>query len=242
VTQTVHLRFPEWTIWALPLIAHEVWHLRLRNGRNDNGPSDSDAILESILEQCSPKIAEELRAASVDTWRDPDFQSCMADVFATFVMGPAYACAAILLLLNPQDEKDQQRAMAIFKTLETEDDLSKMRKNLGAQWQQIAGPPSVPRYAPWIEPQIEYLKKTAVLNFDIERWKEIRGAWVSSLLAGNDFPVGEVPIRYVLNAAWKARVDDPAKIGTIATGAMRACLSMLERTPRPGPSRWPSFS
>ena len=27
LTSIVHLRFPEWTIWALPLTAHELWHL-----------------------------------------------------------------------------------------------------------------------------------------------------------------------------------------------------------------------
>jgi hypothetical protein len=109
VARVVRVHFPEWTIWALPFTAHEFWHVIAKN--------HLDSRLRHRIRRVCPQdepIARESR-----------FHDALADAFATFTMGPAYAFSAILLLLNPlqpykTDEEhvsDDTRAKVIFRML-----------------------------------------------------------------------------------------------------------------------------
>lgn len=85
--------FPEWTIWALPFVQHEFGHV----------------------------FAERAKLTSAS---DPPYRSALlADVLATRVTGPAYACAALLLRLDPvavnaPDTEAALRSATIITTLE----------------------------------------------------------------------------------------------------------------------------
>ena len=98
---TVYFRFPTWSVWGLPLTAHEFWHA-----------SSSDLIVDPLWHRSFDKIPQ-----SESKWSDPVVKDCLADAFATFVVGPSYAFACILLLLNVRLERDRVRANTIFETL-----------------------------------------------------------------------------------------------------------------------------
>jgi len=102
VNWAVFLRFPAWTIWALPLVAHEFWHAASRE-------------LPS-----SKSLAFRLGkfAKWDETWKDPIMQDCLADAFGTYVIGPAYAFGCVLLILDANSPTDQLRAGAIFATID----------------------------------------------------------------------------------------------------------------------------
>ena len=73
--------FPEWTVWALPLVQHDVGRMFV-----------------------SKYLAAKGQVPLYDTV-DDIYLGLRADACATIVTGPAYACAALLLRLDPQQVK-----------------------------------------------------------------------------------------------------------------------------------------
>ena len=76
----MRLWVPHWSIWALPFTAHEFWHVAASLG-----------IWDKLREHLDPE----------EHCSDPALDTCLADAFATYTIGPAYAYAAVTLLLNP---------------------------------------------------------------------------------------------------------------------------------------------
>jgi hypothetical protein len=99
----IRLGYPEWTLWALPLVAHEYGQLLV--DRTD-------------LPRCTEGSLSD------------DNNVFMADAFATYVLGPAYACAALLLQFDPwsaeknsiEQSISMKRAHFVFSMLERIDD------------------------------------------------------------------------------------------------------------------------
>lgn len=85
LARIMRVGFPEWTVWALPFTAFEFWHVVARE--------DLDAELRE-------EIARDPGIEPFDQIAER-FQNCLADAFAAYTMGPAYAYSAFLLLLNP---------------------------------------------------------------------------------------------------------------------------------------------
>jgi hypothetical protein len=86
----VRLRFPELNVWSLPIAAHEFGHfvgpaLRLKSAGISRHP------FEEILERESRRDAR--------GWRYT--HEYFADAFATYALGPAYACTCALLRFDP---------------------------------------------------------------------------------------------------------------------------------------------
>jgi hypothetical protein len=116
LTQTlariIRLRFPEWTIWTLPLTAHEYGHVVARIARNERG---------TLLEH----MQRTLRRGGHDVPEEQHLEELTADAFATLTMGPAYACAVIQLRLDPTrawvtdalHPSEGQRAEVVLGTL-----------------------------------------------------------------------------------------------------------------------------
>ena len=126
LARIIRVGFPEWTIWALPFTAHEFWHIVARKDL-DTGLRREIKILsdqKKYLEEGASEVAESL-SQNVDQ----RLQVCLADAFATYTMGPAYAYSAVVLLLSPwhalssskQSVADDTRARAIFQMLECMD-------------------------------------------------------------------------------------------------------------------------
>jgi hypothetical protein len=168
-TGIVRLRFPEWTIWNLALIAHEYGHVVM------------EGMLDAVLHE-----ATELRAGGLPGTNEnakPDerrarrqLQVLVADVFAAYVLGPAYGCAAIVLKLDPSAEADwdspadAERAhviLAILKKLEGFERSPSYREVIGFledRWKQLVR--RVEPAAALKRPQIRRLDKFVDALYD----------------------------------------------------------------------------
>ena len=138
----IRLRFPAWTIWNLPLVAHEVgqvahaWVLKQERDHDNSAPLltsfmanqrayliANDACLKKLHQSVDDDPQQSDRRLRAEDWADSRLRVLLADVFATYTMGPAYACSAIMLRLNPTAEPqrdmpaDVQRAHVILSTL-----------------------------------------------------------------------------------------------------------------------------
>lgn len=146
----IRLRFPEWTTWDLPLTAHELGHVivneTLKSERakpkEDEGDliwlpivqdqRDSLVAVDSVLQKKSQ--AGEIEQQEASQWAESRVHKFLADAFATYTMGPAYACSAILLRLDPSlgafcgTPSDIQRAHIILSTLTCANNNEKITK------------------------------------------------------------------------------------------------------------------
>ena len=119
----VKIGFPEWTIWDVPLAAHHTGTWK--------------AVLTLPTQ---PKLRELLPDRS-----DEVRQCLFADIYATRVAGPAYACAMLLLHLDPASAAvpkphaatDHERARVISRALtfpEPPDEFTAFVKRIGTDW------------------------------------------------------------------------------------------------------------
>jgi uncharacterized protein YbdZ (MbtH family) len=118
----IRLGFPEWTIWALPLFAHEFGRILVDENTEFQGHVDD------LVGEIAGEPAKELKDDALERERQARgarIRMYLADAFATYVMGPAYACACLLLKLDPtevgqttQDQGwDRVRAEVVLGTL-----------------------------------------------------------------------------------------------------------------------------
>ncbi len=107
----VRLRFPEWTIWTLPLVAHEYGHVVIPDVLDHSRFCAGE--LPALMAQypggappgAAPATPEESRKRA-----ESYLIEFMADAFATYIMGPAYPCAAILLRFDPRAGEGQENS------------------------------------------------------------------------------------------------------------------------------------
>jgi hypothetical protein len=221
VAQIVRLGFPEWTIWALPLAAHEFGHVVARR----------DERFRMIIER--------------DPDRDQLVEMLVADAFATYVMGPAYACVAILMRLDPWAAAQRDaggltavRADVIFATLTlmrlADDPTLWIRELLAREWnealKQVGAPEPEVQASPNGEPDVQTLVRDVVglipkHRFDPARWPTIE-RFAAALEQGTEGVAAvdvnpEDEFRDVLNAAWAARLSaaPPASVDDLAEAA-----------------------
>jgi hypothetical protein len=138
----IRLRFPAWTIWNLPLAAHEVGHVAHAFVLNQERDQDESLQLLTpfMTNQRDSLVANDTdlnklhqnggdKAQQSEDWANSRLRILLADAFATYTMGPAYACSAIMLRLNPAAEAqcgmpaDVQRAHVILSSLHCINDL-----------------------------------------------------------------------------------------------------------------------
>jgi hypothetical protein len=221
---TLYFCFPSWSVWGLPLVAHEFWHA-----------SSDDVLKDSEMQEFTRRIsrAEEL-------WKGPEVQDCLADAFATFVIGPAYAFTCIVLVLAP--ERHRRRADTVFATLDylakdkTDAPAYDFATELKASWDEACGahatslaeageikalrdavlsimPPALRYNAPLWFSQGENLVELLERKADGQEWK--------SILKQFSVPEG-LDLRHVLHAAWWKRWNSagasPSSANTPANG------------------------
>jgi hypothetical protein len=121
VGRILRLPYSEWTVWALPLVAHEFGHVALHDLRNDPINRTLHQLTDNVLPDLLPFAPENKARQKLDEY--------LADAFGTFIMGPAYVCAAIHLRLNPAyhsspgavDHTDCERAHVMLSMLQKMD-------------------------------------------------------------------------------------------------------------------------
>lgn len=130
-TDVIRIRFLDWSLWDLPLMAHEFGHLaalatpaflnyqsRVSEQASEDHPNP-DATAVSGYSQARRRQLDEF----------------FADIFATYTAGPAFACAVIVVQLNPLEAylwrgshpSHHERVQVILQTLSRMNELTKRR-------------------------------------------------------------------------------------------------------------------
>jgi hypothetical protein len=90
LAKIIRLRFPDVSIWDLPVAVHEFGHFVAQELRAQRGDGTYRYPVQALLAREAP--------GSPAWWA---LQEHFADAFATFAAGPAYAAACILLRFDP---------------------------------------------------------------------------------------------------------------------------------------------
>jgi hypothetical protein len=232
----IRLGFPEWSIWALPLAAYELGRIVVGQDRRLRAKVDEEVTRQPGQRQV--------------------IEDCLADAFATYTVGPAYACAAILMRLNPRPKAagepavDAARVEALFDFLDKADEeagagvsFADIRARLETAWQEAAteaGAAAASRagsqsstpadlsqfFWRWAEQNSVTAKYTPKSWTRAMLWEEN----LLALLKDEDAidPAGS-DVRDVLNAAWLCRLNHPDQTVRIAKAAQRLWERMRGR-------------
>lgn len=246
LAQLIRLRFPDWTVWALPLAAFGFGRTYI-TGRRDKP------------KRIRRKIQERLEL-DPDEPLDRDVETLLADVFATGAMGPAYALAAMRLRLTPEDN---DRAYSILHTLELlgphDADLL---QGLREEWEScVAVTPPTQAEHDALKERVDqvfsvyqiYLRESARYpegkwtnaTWLLDRWSQL---YEADPTEAPHVPPGErahIHVPEVLNAAWFGRWQGATRKGQewkdddLAEAARRACIEILfaETQADPAPAR-----
>jgi hypothetical protein len=240
VARLIRLGFPEWTIWALPLTAHEFGHV--------------------VVERHEP-IRNLIEQSRLDDQGHHEMRMCLADAFATYVMGPAYACALILIRLDPLpssvDEGGRladRRARAVLGMLRRMNDkapasekpYAKIIERLETAWEaalaqggmaSVLSQQELAESDRWVELLASSMGTSQALP--VAAWPRIKSWWEKLRLGDLDGIQVSISdeLRYVLNASWMCRmeVDDPTRNKRIAEAA-RQLWEMIQSKQRPEPA------
>ncbi len=245
----IRLPFPEWTIWALPLVAHEVGLLISERSLSDWMASDER--IDGV------PVKDFVESHTGNTWPIGALHDCLADAFATFAMGPAYAFATILLRFDPVDAyvniADQashaKRAAVVLEMLRHMDATAEFSQYAGIvslleeAWQEALDQASpqkelgaeekllIPRIVAWQAHKLQEDRRPGFSASDMERIADWPG------LLQDDDPVIEPrakDFRAVLNAAWISRLDYPDRVDVIERNAKSLWRRMTDhRAGRP---------
>ena len=238
MNSVVKVGFPEWTVWGIPLVAHEV-------GLGFARSAEPDSQIHRMLEEHAQQ-----------GWTVPQLRVLFADAFAAYMMGPAYACAIILLRLQPHhhdsdssdEPSDVDRArlvLSIVGRLVRGESYFEMVNTLDRLWggavvnlAPVGEAEEAREAVEGTSPEDQYLRnfpgvvfgwleqQSWIKKFDAERWSATEG-WRRLLLA-NPLDTGAAVVAdesdavlVLLNAAWRARLDSPESAEQIA-GHVRA--------------------
>jgi hypothetical protein len=306
VARIIRLGFPGWTMWDLPLAAHEFGHvvadreeyrdairehaeeLRQRwdalhdlaadlvqrwgtlTHQTTGGALERDvprigpALLEALADPDTPAAGEQLSAAlavaglteaglagalagvrliPVDVASaiagmpvdENQLTALFAEAFATFALGPAYACASILQRFNPHDDSgargttlpDYARARMVLLTLRQAHSgaYDLIAAKLQTEWEAALAQAGVMSSAAhtleglqaWNDRVFDLLRRCAQpVHYSGATWDRVAG-WVDRLLNGQEIrPDGTQDLRDMLNVAWVCRLGDPGRVDKIS--------------------------
>jgi hypothetical protein len=248
----IRLRYPEWTMWTLPLTAHAYGYVMVEE------PPAAGAPRVAVLADGAAQLIAVEEGAGND--RVSSFlREYYTDAFATFTMGPAYACAAMLLRFNPACEQrdaasDLIRGEVILEMLRhmggapgLMNQYTGVIEQLKLRWslilqrtrpaaalndeerQQLSA--NVEQFYRLLDRRFLYSRYSGA---DLSRAFQWAGEWNRQLeesklkLRLPDIPI-ESSLRDVLNAAWLSRLDHPDDVERISDIAHELCGNMLDR-------------
>jgi hypothetical protein len=254
--QIIRLRFPEASIWNLPVAAHEFGHFA--------GPRLETRTFTGRTWDLSYPVADMLRRelgrGRIEWSRAHEY---FADAFAVYLAGPAYACACLLLRFDPGVPNSDgpthpsyaKRAYLMARTLEKMDQadattfyvgvVRQLRERWRASMTEAAadGQPIAEleaAVAAEAEPTVAAMWELLQATVPTQRYGGMAAAQTvkAALFSGSPTPphaVGGSPVTLTdaLNAAWLSRLDhwddDRDATATIAASAHQMCLAIADR-------------
>jgi hypothetical protein len=233
----VRLRYPDFSVWSLPVAAHEFGHVVGRK-LSYTGPGGDEVF----------PIRQLLDAGDVTP---EHFSELFSDFFATYTLGPAYACTCLLLRAAPIGVADdpaeshpswRRRAELILSTLKTleADANDYMLSQVRRAWRAVIGAEQG-SLDDNTRGQVAWLRRgfMSVLNThasDLRYTESVQVVALATWLTQPDAP--QVPdfafsIQEVLNAAWRCRLEQwdqwGAIRGDVEPRALEACLVAARR-------------
>ncbi|MFD7322601.1 hypothetical protein ACFV9D_16155 [Streptomyces sp. NPDC059875] len=226
----IKLGFPEWTIWNVPLVGHEI-------GLDISRISSNVGIIDDLKEAAPDHSDDFLR-------------HLFADSIAAYSIGPAFCCAAVLMRFQPDHDAqnthtptDVERAFVIHRTLQRMDSakgsFAGAVEKVNGYWTEavrhLVGGRALAPAPPWLhdfEAKAFRLleRRVLVAPYGPEQWENLRGLKAQLLSPPEPPRNGEDsepaprhlgPVLDLLNAAWWARLDDPDKTDRIAGNVKR---------------------
>ena len=246
MARIIRLRFPEWTIWTLPLVAYEYAR-----------------VVFDDIEQLQAAIDDEVRRRMEDD--EPPSQkdvalavtTQLADVFGTYVMGPAYACAAVMLRLEPiasdgVEKGDLERVATLFATVQRlygdEDPAVFVKENLRRPWElalegveSTADEKRIKQAERFAARALRIVERTTYADAKFESYAETGEHWARAKKLSESWCIeqggkGADPnapkrfrLREVLNAAWRSRLMMPGSREDFAGLAREASDTVFQR-------------
>lgn len=222
----IRVGFPEWTIWTLPLVISEYGY---------------------VLVSKMPSLKKWTQTSKN--------RHLVVDAFATYTLGPAYACAVILLRLQPLHSTQKKRGMpsdlerysviitmlekmnqhALAKDIEP---YSEIINQLKSAWQESLreAHPSIPKLKEEdtaiiiknVDKVWEVFKDSTFTLYSHDEWMQIRPNWQTKIIA-SDLHIQQ-SLRHILNGAWNERLRNHRETDQIAKNAINL---WQELTPKP---------
>lgn len=240
---TIRTRYPEFSIWALPIIGHEAGHVVVQEVKALAGNARS---YEFPLVELAAEHAEMYGGGGLG---DLIVRELFADFFGTWVLGAAYACSSILLRFSPwQADKvvarhppERLRTHLILQTLQRVDPgYTDVITALSDLWREMLVPlelePLGAEDAARIEQHLEELIPRVRQHFPKARYgrREHVQELVGPLTTGSLSPskvAATYTIRDVMNAAWISRLrhwGHPNMVGLVGRSAMTVCHEIVK--------------
>jgi hypothetical protein len=240
---TIQTRYPEFSIWALPIVGHEAGHVVVQEVK---------ALTPSARSYEFPLVelaAEQAEAYGGGGLGDLIARELFADFFGVWALGPAYACSSILLRFSPgradkvvaRHPPELLRTHLILWALERVDPgYADVIALLSRLWRELLVPfglePLGGDDAARIEQHLEELMSKADQHLSKARYKGredvqmLVGPLTSGVLSPSKVAAAYT-IRDVMNAAWIARLREwshPKTVALVERSAMTACRGFVE--------------
>lgn len=225
VSELIRVRFPDTTVWSLPVIAHEVGHAVVAGY--------SEVALGGADNQLSFQVR----------YPQPTQREMVCDVFATLGVGPAYVSACLLLRFEPADADrsdgqhppERERAHVMLRVL-TQMGYQDTADRLRGAWQSAladAGTAPVTGQAS-AELDTQAVKMSVDLTTrlpDLPYTGMDRADTLAEQLERAVAPDLTLPTNMIdaLNAAWLVRRRHWGVDGSLPSPVDRACLRLCRQ-------------
>ncbi|MCW2701731.1 MAG: hypothetical protein JWQ45_3266 [Blastococcus sp.] len=242
LTRTVWTRFPEFSVWALPMLGHEAGHVATQELRTLRQDARAFTFPLALLAGAA-RTGETTQGLG-----DRLNREFIADFFGVWSLGPAYACSAVLLRFSPgsadrivaHHPPELERTHLILETLTCLDGgYADVVTALRRLWAELVTPfglhapeadetaplddlvADLARLAARLFPRAAFTSRTAVQ--ELAGLLEQRARTPSEIAASYS-------LREIVNAAWIARLrhwDDETTVRRLEALAMAACRTAV---------------
>jgi hypothetical protein len=237
MTDIIRVRYLHVSIWDLPVLAHEFGHFvtpkLLDRLRGTDPIRDFRGEIGREMAAAAPPSS---RRALVDQTLS-HLDEHIADAFALYALGPAFAATCLLLRFEParayedttEHPSDGRRAYLLFTMLGLlSPDYGRITRVLRSIWDDnlaCAGAPAMGAADDWLDRLARRLVDlfdtlAAKAKFDAADWRRSVELSQVLLMPGREQEVGAITPRDILNAAWVCRLDHPGETTKIGARAL----------------------